>query len=483
MRILIPCGIVGGFVALLTAFSYEALVPVPRVRFTPVIVKRVQGPVAGTAVVQAAGWVEADPYKSYVTALSDGIVREVLLLEGEPVAKDQVVARLVDDDAKLALQRAEAEVQTREAGLMAAKADLQAAKTEWENPTERRRSVDVADAELKENRAALEQSAVDIVMEEAVLEQTKSDYDRAVPLEKAATMAVAELIRIRSRYNAQKAKLDSTRLRHTVIVARIAKNEADLIAAQEHMRLRTEERRKLDRAQSAVIEAQAELTRSLAARDEARLRLERMDIRSPASGIVMKRLTEPGSKLVITVDSPVSAQVLSLYNPSRLQVRVDVPLAEVAKVGVGQLVEVMVEVLPDRVFSGTVTRVLHEANIQKNTLEVKVAIADPAPELRPEMLARVKFLEKSDVQPGQARQGVFAPAAAFHSEGGTVTAWVLKDYDGDRGSAKSRSVKLGVKQADGWVEVVEGLQPSDRVITQSSDELKDGRRVRVMGES
>jgi multidrug resistance efflux pump len=102
-----------------------------------------------------------------------------------------------------------------------------------------------------------------------------------------------------------------------------------------------------------------------------------MEIRSPIDGMVMSRLTEPGSKVVVISDNPGSARVLSVYDPRKLQVRVDVPLAETGKVGVGQQADIVVDVLPDRNFSGTVTRVLHEANIQKNTLEVKVAIENP----------------------------------------------------------------------------------------------------------
>ena len=64
---------------------------------------------------------------------------------------------------------------------------------------------------------------------------------------------------------------------------------------------------------------------------------------------------------------------MRLYDPKRLQVRVDVPLADAAKVRVGQQAKVVVGVLPDRTFDGEVTRVVHEADIQRNTLQVKVA--------------------------------------------------------------------------------------------------------------
>jgi HlyD family secretion protein len=482
-RVALPVVIVCSLASLFLVASYDSLAPAVEVKFTPVIVKSQQGPMAGAVTVQAAGWVEADPYKSYVAALADGVVREVLVLEGQPVEKGQVVARLVDEDARLALQRAEADVHTLEAMLASAKADREAARTEWDNPVDRRRAIDVADAELKETRASLDQVAAEIVRERAILEQDTSDYERAVPLHKAASISEAELVRARSKFNAQKAKVEATRLHHALITARIAKHEADLTAAIENMKLRIEERRKLEQSQAAVMRAEAELSRAKAALEEARLRLERMEIRAPVAGMVMRRLTEPGSKLVFSVDHQSSAHVLTLYDPKCLQVRVDVPLSEVMKIGVGQTAEVVVDVLPDRVFSGTVTRVLYEANIQKNTLEVKVAITDPAPELRPEMLARVRFLSRIDSSQETSRQSVFAPAGAFQNKGGAVTAWLLANRDGDRGIARARTVRLGRTQSDGWVEVLEGLQAGDLIITQFASELKDHRRVKVLGES
>ncbi len=436
----------------------------------------------GAVTVQAAGWVEADPYTSYVAALADGIVREILVLEGERVEKGQGVARLVDDDARLALQRAEAEMRESSAGLESARATLQAAKTEWENPVQRTHAVSVADAELRESRAALKQVIADLEVEQALLERAKSDYERSVPLHQSASISQAEFVRQRSQFNAQVAKVQGLHERRSVTEARIAKHEADLLAAQEHMRLRTEDRHKLERAQAVLMQSEAGLARAKIARDEAQLRLDRMEVRAPASGVVMKRLASPGSKLLIGVDGKHSAHVLTLYDPDRLQVRVDVPLADAGKIGAGQAAQVMVEVLPDRVFSGIVTRVLHEANIQKNTLEVKVAIDKPEPRLRPEMLARVKFLARVEPTAQETRQSVFAPAEAFQKNGGSVTAWLVRDRQGDHGVAYSQTVELGLNQAEGWVEAVKGLQPGDLVITPAPTDFKNGKRVRVGGE-
>jgi HlyD family secretion protein len=480
-RILLPGLILGGFAALFVATSHNAIVASVAVDAEPVIVKNVQGPVAGAATVQAAGWVEADPYKSYVSALADGVVREVLVLEGDSVQQGQIVVRLVDDDAKLAVEEAEAKVQELEAVLASAKADRTAAESDWENPVERQRAIDVGTAELAESRALLKQSEAEILMEESRLEHAKSDYDRAVPLHGSTAISESELVRLRSQFSAQKAKLESMRARNASIRARIAKHEAELTAAKRHMELRTEERQELDRARAKVFEAQAALKHAKTVLTQSRLTLSRMEIRSLVAGVVMRRLTEPGAKLVLNSDEPHSAQVLSVYDPNRLQVRVDVPLADAGKLGVGQPAEISVEVIPDRVFSGTVTRVLHEADIQKNTLEAKVSITKPDPKLRPEMLARVRFLANVKSEPDEVHQGIFAPKKGVRGNGKEAYTMIVSEFDGSQGIAMRRPLNVGRLKTDGWVIVLQGLNPGDLIITKSAEPIESGQRVRVKG--
>ncbi len=480
-RVVLPGFIVGGFLLLLALSAYEELIPAASVQASPVLLKAVEGKISGAVTVQAAGWVEADPYKSYVTALTDGVVREVLVLEGETVQQGQVVARLVDDDARLAVQRAQAKVEELEATLRVEGAELQAAMTDWENPVERKRAIDVGEAQLAEAKATLEQILAEISVEESNLEHARSQYDRAVGLHSSGALSDQEFIRLRSQYNAQVSRLAAQRMRQAGVRELISKHEADLRASKEHMALRTEERRKLGRAQAANVQAEAALNQARTALAEAKLRMERMDIRAPMNGVVMSRLTEPGSKVVVISDNPGSAKVLSLYDPNRLQVRVDVPLADAAKISAGQQAEITVEVLPDRPFAGTVTRVLHEANIQKNTLEAKVALSDPDSRVRPEMLARVKFLARADAGGvEQNRQRLFVPEASLHRTGSNASAWVLRDFDGERGTAHSRPVKPGSHKIDGWIDVLEGLQPGDLVVTSSGKDLRDGTKVKVV---
>ena len=58
--------------------------------------------------VQAAGWLEPSPWPVVVSALADGVVEAVEVIEGGSVEEGQVIARLVHDDADLAARRAAA---------------------------------------------------------------------------------------------------------------------------------------------------------------------------------------------------------------------------------------------------------------------------------------------------------------------------------------------------------------------------------------
>src|SRR5690606_26056403 len=103
---------------------------------------------------------------------------------------------------------------------------------------------------------------------------------------------------------------------------------------------------------------------------------------------VLRLHAMPGQKRMLGMDDENSSTIAILYDPAKLQVRVDVPLADAAGLKIGQKVRIHCGLLPDREFQGEVTRISGEADLQRNTLQAKVRIVDPVEELRPEMLCR-----------------------------------------------------------------------------------------------
>jgi HlyD family secretion protein len=478
-RVLLPGMIFAAVGLTLLLAAGDALWPATPVHVVPVVVKAgVQ--TAGKIIVQAPGWVEADPFPVAVTALADGIVADVPVLEGQHVEANEVVARLIPTDAQLALAKAEATLAEAKAGLFAAEADLKAAQRDWDTPIELTRQLSTAEAELAEKQAELARWPAELAADEALAQFKEAEYLRVKPLYESGTASNIEYVRVQKEYENQKAVAEATRGRQPIIAAQITALQAEVKAAREHLELRINLTKMLENGQAAVAKMTAGVAAAQAARDEAQLRLERMDIRAPVAGVVMNRLVAPGSKLMLNSNEMQSAQVLRLYDPARLQVRVDIPLAEAAKVGVGQQAEVVVDVLPERTFKGHVTRIVNEADIQKNTLQVKVAIEEPDAAIKPEMLARARFFANADAgSTGQAQRLLLPESVVMRHAGGHTMVWVA---DQARQIAVPRTITIAGMATDGWVQVDTGIQPGDRVIADAPNSLRDGSRIRILGE-
>ncbi len=433
-RVALPLVILGAAIGLLVYSAREVLTPVVYVWVVPVVAlpgggasssagSSGGGAGAQQVLAQAPGWIEADPFPITVPALADGVIEGVLVLEGETVRQGQVVARLVAEDARLAVAEAEAELAVMQAGAEEARAALSAAEE---------RAAEVTD-EVTRKRALVEAGGV-----------SEGEFAR---LE----------IRLRSM-------------------------EQDVGAAR-----------------AAVRAAEAAVRRHEVLCDEARLRLARTEIVSPVGGVVQARLVQPGMRIGMPPSPGAtgdSGAVLRLYDPARLQVRVEVALADAAKVGLGTQAQIVTEAIPGKEFKGRVTRMVHEANIQRNTVQVKVAIEDPSPLLKPEMLTRVRFMgagaaaggSDPGAGAGPASSGadlrLIVPAAAlFDRAGDRAQAWVVESGTGRSGPvAAQRDVLLGGSGEGGDVEVREGLRPGDRLIVDAPGELRPGVRVKVLGE-
>ena len=488
-RVLIPWSVIGLAVASLAYAARDAWLPATPVRVVPVVVRTatdsVGGGGGGAFSIQAPGWVEPEPYAVAVTALTDGVIEEVLVLEGQAVKKGDVVARMVADDARIALARADAAILEREGELKQAEAVRDAARRDWDNPVERTRAVAFGEAMLAESAAVLEQQASKIAAEAAREEELADALARKEKSAATNAASESELVQARLQLQAQRAVLATAKAEQPVLAAKVRQQEADLIAARQNARLRITERRVLDESEAAVARAQAALAQARVARDDANLRLSRMEIRSPAHGVVMSRHVEPGSTMMLSTDRPSSAHAVRLYDPKRLQVRVDVPLADAGRISVGQRAKVVVAVAPDATFDGEVTRVVPEADIQRNTLQAKVRITNPSPLLRPEMLARVRFEDAGGTAattgPAATSQQVFAPESLIRRRAdGRAYVWVV---DQARKVAELRDVTRGDARVEGWVAIREGLRPGDQLIAGDVSDLHGGHRVKIVGEA
>jgi RND family efflux transporter MFP subunit len=136
-RLGIPIAIILITASVLIYASWESIRPVSKVQAITVVMRDVETDTPQStsedqgSVVQAPGWVEAEPYSVYAGALTQGIVESILVLEGDAVTKGQPVATLVAEDNELALQSAEAKEKLWEGKCRAANSKMQELADEY----------------------------------------------------------------------------------------------------------------------------------------------------------------------------------------------------------------------------------------------------------------------------------------------------------------------------------------------------------------
>lgn len=510
LTIVIPLLVVIATAALVAWTAWPTLKPVRQVEVTQAVFDRASmpdiapidnsstnstGPATAAPqrvgqTVQAPGWLEAEPFYIAVSALANGVLETVEVLEGDQVRQGQILARLVDDDSKLRLRQAQATLATMQSELTSAQATLTAAQQNWDEPVALQRAVETTEAAVAEARAELTQ--LPSLIDEAKAESRRFDEELQLirRSHEAQAASETELIVARQRADAAKARVTALQARQPLLEAKLKRFQAENKAAERDLKLRITDRRMLDEAKAAVAQATANVELAQARRDEAQLELDRMVIKSPIHGIVQERLKVPGDKVQIVSDDRMSNHVIHLYDPDRLQVRVDVPLADAANIHVGQRCEVVVEVLPDQTFQGQVLRITHLADLQKNTLEVKVKVIDPSPLLRPDMLTRVKFLPRNRSDMPESSSGnsghdtnthttVLVPDDVLVRDGDSTAVWVVANRLGDRGVARRVRV-TPMSRENNWHRVRGDLHPGALLILNPTD-LREDEPVRFHG--
>ncbi|MCF7985589.1 MAG: efflux RND transporter periplasmic adaptor subunit [Thiohalocapsa sp.] len=239
--------------------------------------------------------------------------------------------------------------------------------------------------------------------------------------------------------------------------ARLVEREHDLRRMRELGREQFVSEGELDRAVAAAKSARAEV-------DLARERLDDLTLTAPFAGVTDRRLISPGA--LVQPDTPITR----LRRTDSLDLLVDVPGTEVARIEPGMAVRARTPAYPERRFEGTVTFVGSAVERATRTLPLEVRIDNTHGLLKPGMYLEAELLLAE-------RQIVRVPEAAVVARGPVQRVYVL----GDDSKADRRTVRTGTRR-DGWVEIVEGVQAGERIVTAGLGVLRDGMRVQVAPE-
>jgi RND family efflux transporter MFP subunit len=128
----------------------------------------------------------------------------------------------------------------------------------------------------------------------------------------------------------------------------------------------------------------------------------------------------------------------------------------------GDSARVQVQVFPDQIFEGKVQRLDVRLERESGTFEVYVLLDNPELKLRPNMQAT------ATIGVGDVQEVIAVPQRAVLGDLGNLFVYVQTD---EPNTFERRNVVVGVKAGD-LVEIVEGVLPGERVVTQGNYQLQ-----------
>ena len=194
----------------------------------------------------------------------------------------------------------------------------------------------------------------------------------------------------------------------------------------------------------------------------ASLQLDYTRIRAPIDGVVSERYIKVGN--TISVGDPVF-RVTSL---DPLVAYLHVPEREYRQIEAGQPVAIDIDALAGQRTMATVTRVSPVVDPETGTFKITIEIHDAARRIKPGMFGRMSIVY--DVHENVLQ----VPRSAVVEDMGNPTLFVVED-----GKAVRRIVQTGYG-SNGMIEITQGLDDNDAVVTVGQVGLKPDSKVSVI---
>jgi HlyD family secretion protein len=335
--------------------------------------------------------------KVEVKSKASGIVKKLYVDYGDRVKQGQLLAQLDKDEIQAEVDQSRATLQSSEANLTSSQADYERAKVDAEGP--------------------------DVPL-------LKREYDRSVEMAKDGVVSAQALDDADRNYQMALNKQNVAKAQVTVLKAKIAQAQADVVH---------------NRANLAQLEEQLSYT----------------DITSPIDGIVLSRDVEIGDAVSsILVLGSSATLIMTLGDTSQVYVKGKVDESDIGKVYLGQPARIKVESFKDKTFYGKVTKI-SPMGVEKDnvtTFEVRVSINNPGGELKAEMTANAEIILEEHKDVLQIPEGAII---YDKDKKASVDIPDPKAKDGMKKVAINIGISNGAK-----TEVLSGLKLGDQVVLQ-----------------
>ncbi len=189
-----------------------------------------------------------------------------------------------------------------------------------------------------------------------------------------------------------------------------------------------------------------------------------MEVRAPFAGEIVERMAVRGA--LVETGKP----LFTLADPSTVWAMLQVPEAALARVKVGQVVELRLDSLPGRVFTGKLTWIGPAVDERTRMARARAEFANPESLLKDKMFATARILTR------QAEGAMLVPSSAIQRVEGQPFIFVKLGED----LFDARRVQLGAR-FNGRQEVVTGLRPQEQIAVTRSFALKSAMLMSRLG--
>lgn len=189
-----------------------------------------------------------------------------------------------------------------------------------------------------------------------------------------------------------------------------------------------------------------------------------MEVRAPFAGEIVERTAVRGA--LVEAGKP----LFTLVDHSTVWAMLQVPEATLARVKVGQAVELRVDSLPGKVFTGKLTWVGPAVDERTRMARARAEFANPDCELKDKMFATARILTR------QAEGAMLVPPSAIQHIEGRPFVFVKLGED----LFDARAVRLGAK-FNGRQEILTGVNPQDLIAVSHAFAIKSAMLMSSLG--
>jgi RND family efflux transporter MFP subunit len=221
------------------------------------------------------------------------------------------------------------------------------------------------------------------------------------------------------------------------------------------------------RYQAAVAQldlARAQNNQSMARLEELRIQVENTTIVSPVNGFIARRAADAGA--FVSQNAP----IVDVVDIGRVRLVANIVEKDLTQIQAGDDTRVEVDAYPGEMFVGRIARVSPVLDPSTRTAPVEIEIPNPGFRLKPGMYARVT------VTTDQRKDALVVPTNAVVDLGGRRGVFVASETD----TVQFRPVTVGIEENE-RIEILQGIDEGERVVTTGAAALRDGDRVIVAG--